>query len=218
MEKHISVLVYRWSVFLLACFFVLYAAIYSDWGNAGGPLRYLTIWGLCLSFAVSFLVLRISRGISTQRWDALVATTAVINAMVVFLYWKLYFADPNSVTRNGELGVWWREYYMHALGPLLMWIDALFFNRVFKRLLVSMGVLVSVVIGYVAWIEVFVGPLNDAPVGSVTSGLPYPFLNNLEFAGRAVFYGTNVAVAVVFLLGFALAAFAIRKIFHRAEG
>ena len=43
--------------------------------------------------------------------------------MVVILYWKLFFEDPMSV--NNRPPVWHQEYYLHAVGPLLQWIDAL---------------------------------------------------------------------------------------------
>ncbi|MEM9438738.1 MAG: hypothetical protein AAGA15_17045, partial [Pseudomonadota bacterium] len=173
---------------------------------AGGPFRYLTIWALLLSFFCASRVLAYSEKRSERRWDALIAATAVINLMVVFLYWRLYFNDPNSVTRNGELGVWWKEYYLHLAGPLLMWIDALFINRPFRRFVPAALILVGFALAYFLWAELVVAPLNDRPLGSVTTGLPYPFLNSLELSERVVFYATNsgvalVALAVFFALG-----------------
>ncbi|MEM9351026.1 MAG: hypothetical protein AAGA47_12260, partial [Pseudomonadota bacterium] len=173
---------------------------------AGGPFRYLTIWALLLSFFCASRVLAYSEKRSERRWDALIAATAVINLMVVFLYWRLYFDDPTSVTRNGELGVWWKEYYLHLAGPLLMWIDALFINRPFRRFVPAALILVGIALAYFLWAELVVAPLNDSPLGSVTTGLPYPFLNSLEISERVVFYGTNsgvalVALAIFFALG-----------------
>jgi len=212
------VLYYRWIVFLLAAGYCLRTIFFADYDGFGGPFRYLTIWALFLSFFCASRMLAISEGRSTRRWDALVSATSVVNAMVVILYWRLYFADPASVTSDGELGAVWLELYMHGLGPALQAIDALFVHRSFKRLKRALVVLVGVILAYVAWAEMVVGPLNDSPVGSVTSGLPYPFLNNLDFAGRSVFYGSNFAVAVVLLLLFAGAAFMIRRSFPRPEG
>lgn len=212
MKNAYPILMYRWAVLLLATFFVIYTILFRDWSAVGGPLRYLTIWGLCLSWVVAYLVLRISRGISDAQWDALVSATVVINTMIVFLYWRLYFADPASVTRDGALDVWWREYYLHALGPALMIIDALFINRVFLRIKAGIALLVSIIVTYIAWSEIVVGPFNTEPVGKVTSGLPYPFLNDLEFAGRAIFYGTNIGVGLVFFAVFACLAWGIRKL------
>ena len=49
-------------------------------------------------------------------------------------------------------------------------------------------------------------------MGSVTSGLPYPFLNNLELFERAVFYGSNFVIAAVLLLVYAGIAWGFRRI------
>ena len=200
------VLIYRWIVFGAAAFYSVYMLSTSPYGPPGGPFRFLTIWALLLSFFCASRVLAFSERRTTRRWDPLLAATAVLNAMVVFLYWRLFLADPNSVTRNGELSVWWREYYLHGAGPLLMWIDALFINRPFRRFLPSAAVLLGIALSYFLWAELFVRPLNDAPVGSVTTGLPYPFLNALELGERVQFYAVNSALAVGVLgLFFALA-------------
>ncbi len=61
------------------------------------------------------------------------------------------------------------------------------------------------------WTELVVGTFNTTPAGSVTSGLPYRFLNNLEFADRAVFYAQNVLVAVVMVFVFTGIAWGLRK-------
>ncbi|MEM7296409.1 MAG: hypothetical protein AAF330_07295, partial [Pseudomonadota bacterium] len=84
-------------------------------------------------------------------------------------------------------------------------IEALFLSRAFRRPVVSIAALAVTFGAYVAWMEFVLRPLSDSPVGRVTSGLPYPFLNNLELAGRMTFYGSNVVVAfVVLALFFAL--------------
>lgn len=193
------VLIYRWFVFLLAGFYAVYMITTSSYAGPGGPFRYLTIWALILSFFCASRVLAYSERRSDHRWDPIIAATAVLNAMVVFLYWRLFFADPASVTRNGELGIWWKEYYLHGLGPLLMWLDAVIINRPFRRYFASAGTLVGVVVAYLTWAELFVQRFNDAPRGTVTSGLPYPFLNSLEFGARLNFYGVNIATALVLL-------------------
>lgn len=207
------VLVYRWAVFVLAAGYALYILITSDYGAPGGPFRFLTNWALLLSFFCASRVLAYSEGRSDRRWDAVISATAVINAMVVFLYWRLYFADPTSVTRDGVLLSLWLELYLHLAGPALMWIDALFVHRSFRRVLPSLAVLLSIVILYLLWAELGVGPLNDTPIGTATSGLPYPFLNNLEPAARMQFYGVNVAVAVVLMAVFFGIAMLIRHVF-----
>lgn len=210
--KHL-ILGYRAVVLLLAIFYMSYSCINSNWGAAGGPFRFLTIWGLAMSLAMAWQMFRISLGQSSAKWDSFGGATAVVNAMVVFLYWTLYFEDPKSVTPNGQLDVWWREFYMHLFGPILMWIDAFFFNRIFRQLKHGLLLLVTSIVAYLAWIEFLVMRFNDSPVGSVTQGLPYPFLNNLDVSGRIIFYSSNIGVAIIFMFLFAGIAWGVRKIF-----
>ncbi|MCF6444522.1 androgen-induced gene 1 family protein [Nereida sp. MMG025] len=208
---------YRWCVFLLAAFYAVWMVTTSDYSGAGGPFRYLTIWALLCSFFCASRLIALMEGRSDRRWDGFIAMTAVINAMVVFLYWKLFFEDPSSVTRDGALGVWWKEYYLHALGPLLQWIDALFLHRAFRRLKPAMFWLLGLVSVYLAWGELFVAPMNDSPIGSVTSGLPYPFLNDLVLADRLAFYGVNLGIALVLLCVFTLFGRLIMRIFPQPK-
>ncbi|MEM6277555.1 MAG: hypothetical protein AAF714_11460 [Pseudomonadota bacterium] len=208
------VVAYRWLVFGAAAFYSVYMIAFSSYDQAGGPFRFLTIWALLLSFFCASRVLAFSEGRTERRWDSLIAATAVINFMVVFLFWRLYFGDPDSVTRDGNLQVWWREYYLHAVGPLLMWIDALFINRPFRRFLPSLVVLLVISLSYFLWAELVVSPLADTPIGTVTSGLPYPFLNNMELAARIEFYATNAGLAAVLLVVF----FAVGRIVQMAFG
>jgi len=56
----------------------------------------------------------------------------------------------------------------------------------------------TICLAYIAWAEILVGPLNNSPIGRVTSGLPYPFLNDMDIAGRTQFYCTTLATAIVF--------------------
>ncbi len=208
------VLVYRWIVFLLAGGYCIRTLIFSDFtGNFGGPFRYLTIWALFFSFFAASRMMAIEERRSTRRWDGLVCMTAVINTMVVFLYWRLYFADPNSVTDDGQLRAWYLEMYLHLLGPLLQVIDAIFIHRSFHRLRGAVVWLVGVIGVYVLWAELIVQGFNQRPEGTVTSGLPYPFLNNLELADRAVFYGSNLATGVVLLLIYAGISWIFRRRF-----
>lgn len=214
-QKASAVSIYRWAVFLLAAGYTIRMVLFSEYDGFAGPFRYLTIWALILSFFCASRMMALVEGRSDARWDGLVGATAVINLMVVFLYWRLFFADPTSVTRDGKLGDWWLEYYLHALGPLLQWIDALFIHRSFTRLRASALWLVGIVISYVIWVEYIVQPLASTPSGSVTSGLPYRFLNDLELGGRMTFYATNLVTALVFLLVFAGLAAAIRRVLRQ---
>lgn len=205
--------VFRWIVFLLAAFYCLRTLFFGDFSAFGGPFRYLTIWALFCSFFAASRMMALEEQRSTKRWDGFVCMTAVINAMVVFLYWRLYFADPASVTSDGQLGQAYLELYMHGLGPALQIIDTLFVHRSYRRLRAPLIWLFGVIATYIAWAELVIGPMNNSPVGTVTSGLPYPFLNNLELSGRAVFYGSNFVIGVVLLLVFAGVAWLIRRTF-----
>ncbi len=214
-QKASAVSIYRWAVFLLAAGYTIRMVLFSEYDGFAGPFRYLTIWALILSFFCASRMMALVEGRSDARWDGLVGATAVINLMVVFLYWRLFFADPTSVTRDGQLGDWWLEYYLHALGPLLQWIDALFIHRSFTRLRASALWLVGIVISYVIWVEYIVQPLASTPSGNVTSGLPYRFLNDLELGGRMTFYATNLVTALGFLLVFAGLAAVIRRVLRQ---
>ena len=137
--------------------------------------------------------------------------TAVLNAMVVYLYWRLFLNDPASVTRNGEMGELYLELYLHGLGPLLQWIDAIFVHRAFRRLGAAIAWLFGLISVYIVWVELAVQALNATPRGTVTNGLPYPFLNSLLPADRAVFYASNFAAGLILLGVFAGAAWAVRR-------
>lgn len=196
-------MIYRSAVLVVFVGYCLRMVILGDWANFAGPFRYLTIWSLFIStFALSRTLL-FAADRSTWRWDGLVAAACVIGAMVVFLYWRLFFADPMSVTSDGALGDWWLEYFLHGLGPVLVWIDALVFHKAFRKLAAAVAWLFGIIAAFVVWIELVLQPLVDTPVGTVTSGLPYRFLNSMEFEGRMNFYVTNFVVAMIFLAVFA---------------
>ena len=206
-------LIYRWIAFLLAAGYLIRTLVFSDWDQVGGPFRYLTIWGLTTAFISFSRLMAMEEGRSTRRWDGFMSMAAVVNTMVVFMYWRLYFADPTSVTRDGQLAAWHLEIYLHLVGPLLLIIDALFIHRSFRALGPAMAWLFGTIAAYLTIAELIYRPLNTDPMGTVTSGLPYPFLNNLEFADRAVFYVSNFVIALVILLAYAGIARLVRRRF-----
>jgi len=213
-DQHaVAVRVFRWLVFLLAAGYVIRHLIFTaDYSLPGGPFRHLTFWGLMFSFAAASRMLALTEGRTHRDWSTLVGVTAVINLLVVFLYWRLWFTDPALVNSGGP-NLWYDEYYLHLLGPALQWFDALFVFGAFRRVLPALGGLAPAVLGYVAWIELFVGRFNDFPRGSVTAGLPYPFLNDMEIVARAGFYGTTSVTALAFLGGFWGLATLARRLF-----
>lgn len=194
-----GVRIFRWIVFALAAgYFLRHVWFTADYSAPGGPFRYLTFWALCMSTLAAGAMLSISEGSSRRNWSTYVAATAVANALVVLLYWRLWFTDPALVNNNGPI-VWYDEYYFHLLGPVLQWIDALFIFGAVRRVVPAFAAVMATVVGYVAWIELFVGPYNDFPAGSVTDGLPYPFLNSMVFDERVGFYVTTGISGIVFL-------------------
>ena len=212
-----SVLIYRWAVFLLAAGYTVHQIILdADYTNFAGPFRFLTIWALLLSFFVASRNLAYTEDRTDRVWTVTVMVTAVLNAMVVALYWRLFLADPSSVTGKDGPPDWYLQYYLHGLGPVLQWIDALFIIGAFQRWWRAVLPLLAVVVAYVAWIELLVSRFSDTPVGSVTSGFPYPFLNGLDLTGRAQFYGSAAIQAVIVLAAFAALGWCVRRIRNRS--
>ena len=69
-------------------------------------------------------------------------------------------------------------------------------------------------LSYIAWSEVVVGPLNNSPVGKIASGLPYPFLNDMDGGERTQFYLVTIGTA----LGFFVAGVVIARVLSRIKG
>ena len=188
---------YRLVCLVLAVAYFVYQFTATNYENFGIQFRYLTIWSLTGAMVSSYLLYRSKRNNLPEAYHAFVSAVAVLNAMVVFLYWKLYFIDPSLVNYSGSI-VWFQEYYLHALGPLLIIFDALFFNRSFLQIKKGTMTIVGICLLYVLWSEAITAPLNATPEGSVTSGLPYPFLNNMVFSERLSFYATTTLTGLGF--------------------
>lgn len=189
---------FRLTVFALALFFFIDRAFISNWDAFGGMFRYLTIWALTGNLIAATAMLIPRYGLPDGRADGVLATIAILNALVVFSYWRLYFINPALVNGSNEIVVW-REYYLHLLGPLLMWVDYFAIKRGFRRILPAIVGLSVLILAYTLWAELLVGPRNDAPVGTVTSGLPYPFMNDMELPQRLRFYGSIYVTGLVFI-------------------
>ena len=188
---HKFILRYRFVCLLLSIGYFLYQFAEADYENFGVQFRYLTIWGLTGAMIATWLLYRTKRNGLPEMHLAFVSAISVLNAMVVFLYWKLYFIDPSLVNYSGSI-VWFQEYYLHVLGPLLIILDALFFNNSFTQIKNGLLTILGICLLYIFWTESLTGPLNNTPEGSVTSGLPYPFLNDMVFSKRVGFYATTI--------------------------
>ena len=77
-SKSPAVLLCRLIVFALALYYTGWALLMSDWGNPGGPLRYLTNWALFLSFfsAGAMLALSLGRVADSPRWRVLASVAS----------------------------------------------------------------------------------------------------------------------------------------------
>ena len=190
---HRFILRYRFVCLLLSIGYFLYQFLGVNFDNFGIHFRYLTIWGLTGAMIATWLLYRNKRHGLPEAYLAFVSAIAVLNAMVVFLYWKLYFIDPGLVNYSGSI-VWFQEYYLHVLGPLLIILDALFFNNSFTQVKKGALTILGICLLYIFWTEVLTGPLNATPEGSVTNGLPYPFLNDMRVIERVVFYTISIGL------------------------
>lgn len=196
------VITYRWIVFLLALGYSIYHIGWGNYDHWGGPFRFLTFWGLFYSVYAGWRML----AFSTHRSDTPAYPTAmvagVVNTMVLFLYWRLYLIDPFLVHPNGDSGDWWNNYYLHGVGPLLQLIDALFIARAFRNPLRAALPVIGFVLAFVLFGELIAQNFSNYPEGSVTSGIPYPFLNNMEMGARAAYYAQNLGVALAILAAY----------------
>jgi hypothetical protein len=146
---------------------------------------------------VTGLLLRQTLTERKEKYFPAVSAVCVLNVLVVFLYWRLYLIDPKLVNYSGNI-VWFQEYYLHLLGPLLLFVDSLLVNRSFRQF--KFGIIQALLLSfaYVLWTEFVTGPLNNVPVGSMTAGLPYPFLNDMVLSDRLEFYGISILTGVFF--------------------
>ena len=204
------ILRYRFVCLLLSIVYFFYQFLGVNFDNFGIHFRYLTIWGLTGAMIATWLLYRNKRNGLPESYLAFVSAIAVLNAMVVFLYWKLYFIDPGLVNYLGSI-VWFQEYYLHVLGPLLIILDALFFNNSFTQIKKGALTILGICVIYIFWTEVLTGPLNTTPEGSVTNGLPYPFLNNMILSERLSFYATTIITGLGFyFIGWVLTKMKLR--------
>ncbi len=165
----------------------------------GWQFRFLTIWGLTAALIVLYLMLRYSIGRGDRTYNPFVSAAAVLEAIVVFMYWKLWFIDPSLVNSSDPI-IWYQEYYLHAVGPALLAFDAFFILGVLRRIVPTAAVMLVVFLTYISWLEFLVAPLNSFPEGEKTNGLPYPFLNDMGDYDRWAFYATTIGAAFVFML------------------
>ena len=138
---------YSQAALILAVGYFIYQFTTHDYSAWGIQFRFLTIWGLTAAMVAHYLLFTSRRNGRSDTYPAFISATAVLNIMVVFLYWRLYFIDPALV--NGEnTPVWFQEYYLHLIGPAIILIEALFISRAFDQMLRGMGMTVALCVGF----------------------------------------------------------------------
>jgi hypothetical protein len=188
---------------IIASAYWLYEFTIQDYNLWGIQFRTLTNWGLSTAIIAHYLLWRQRRlkQASNHRVSGFIAATAVLNAMVMLLYWRLFFIDPTLI--NGDTTpIWFQEYYLHLVGPMMILLDALLLSRVFKQLLFGLRDLLLLCSIYMIWLEFVIMPMNNIPIGTITSGLPYPFLNDMTGFERIAFYGMTISAAIVMYICF----------------
>ena len=80
-----------------------------------------------------------------------------------------------------------REIYLHFAGPALLFFDAFILRKAFSDFYRITTFAFFINFGYFGWLEFFVQPNSDFPVGKITAGLPYPFMNDMPFEHRLIF-------------------------------
>ena len=193
---------WRLGVLLLAAGFWAYEFTFQDLADFGWQFRFLAIWALSLSAVSGALALRLSLVPESEVPGTLFTVTAAINAASVLMFWRLWLIDPQLVQADGR-AVPSQFWYLHGLGPALQWIEVLVLSRGARRVLPSLGWIAGIAAVYVLWLEGAVRPLNEVPGGTVTTGLPYPFLNDMVLGARLAFYAQAALVALA--LGAAIA-------------
>ena len=120
---------YRYIVFAIALSYWL--NLYSKYGFQF--LHYLTNWGLTLSVICAGLLSFEAATTKTLRVNSFVIATFCLNAVVMVLYWKLYFKDPDLLYAGRTPMPWYRDDYVHLLCPLTQMFDAVVFKQAFSN-------------------------------------------------------------------------------------
>ncbi len=164
---------------ILATFFVYinFERFHLFFISFGGAYRFWSDWGFAACVLSCYWMLS-----STKRKKHAIGISVISAASVSYagLYWVFFLGAPGS----GALPVSFEPVttaIIHSVVPLLQIINTIFFVNSFQRLKPIMYRILVLTIAYVIWLIVLVAPLNDTPSGTVTSGYPYPFLNNLSF-------------------------------------
>ena len=191
----------RWLIFFLSLFYWSLEFLLNDFSQFGWHFRFLTVWALTINFIIAFLMLDKSVSNKNILISSLVSSGLLLNVTVVYLYWQLYFTDPAMILGYYKIPLY-RDLYVHLIGPFLQIYDAVFIFGAFRHIKETILTSLLIFILYVFWIEMIIQPLNVLPSGKITSGLPYPFLNDIELSRRIIFYLQSVFTVTAIIMLF----------------
>lgn len=192
--------VWRLGVLLLAVGFWAHSFALEDLADFGWQFRYLAIWALSLGIAVGALAVRSSLVPDAGAPESLLLLAAGVSGAQAIVFWWFWLGDPAAVATGGATDGPVRLVYLHAVMPALIWIEAVVLSRAARGAAPAAVWLLVVLAAYMLWIEAGVAPLNPAPAGVATSGLPYPLLNEMTQGARAGLYVECALLALALVL------------------
>lgn len=184
--------IYRWALLLFTATVWVWCFREARLAEFGWQFRLLEVWAATAGAISAVLVLRVVLGWSRSRHAAFVGAVAALNAVVIALH-------------LGPLGVLappdprWHALSLHLVLPLSQIADALLVVRAFGRLRGAVAWALGIAVGYVAWLELAVRPLNASAEG--LGGLPYPPLDAMSSSDRLGVYAAVTAFGLAVLPG-----------------
>lgn len=180
---------YRYIVFAIAMAY--WSNLYIMYGFQF--LHYLTNWGLTSSVICAGLLAYESAFQKKLRINSFVIATFCLNAVVMILYWKLYFKDPDLLYAGRTPMPWYRDDYVHLLCPLTQMFDALVLKQAFSNRLFK-GMVYYLCISF-----------SYSVCSEFLFALPYPFMWDLDLGQRIAFYVQGQLTGVfAFVMGVTL--------------
>jgi hypothetical protein len=162
-------------------------------GNFGSEkLVYLTNWVMTLNIGLAAHVLIPSQTKFLELFQSTYLSIASLNIFIVMLYWGLRAADPSFLgvdTTEWSIFYWIWDIYLHLMMMTFVLIEVLLLSTRRSSIIPAYTWLVVVFIAYIIYLEMYVSQVFSSPCGSLGCGFPYPFLNELDHSGRAIFYG-----------------------------
>ena len=186
------------SVYVADIFFLSGSYLFENVGF-GKQFKFFTLWSFIANFVVCSVLFLEMVGFRIKVYDSFAAIATMMGIFTVILYWGLFFIDPNMVNYTDQRLNFFREYYLHLLGPILLIVEAFLFTKAFKNFL-GITIWAAVInFGYFSWIELIVAQLNDLPRGNITNGLPYPFMNDMILTERLILMTLCFIFGILFI-------------------